>query len=92
MTRREDMIEILRTEEMTSQQLALHFQTTRKNILRDLTHIRKTLKSRDSELVVRMPVCKKCGFLFKLTSVREPSKCPQCNSTWIEPPAYKVIG
>ena len=68
-----------------------HFQTKKKNILSDLVHIRKTLKGQNEGLVVRMPVCKKCGFIFRLNSVREPSKCPQCNSTWIEPPTYKVI-
>lgn len=91
MTRREDIIEILKKEEMTSLQLAHHFQTKKKNILSDLAHIRKTLKGKNEELVVRMPVCRKCGFIFRLNSVREPSKCPQCNSTWIEPPTYKVI-
>lgn len=91
MTRREDIIEILKKEEMTSLQLAHHFQTKKKSILSDLAHIGKTLKGKNEGLVVRMPVCKKCGFIFRLNSVREPSKCPQCNSTWIEPPTYKVI-
>ncbi len=91
MTRREDIIEMLKREEMTSQQLAHHFQTTKKNILSDLMHIKKTLRSRNEELVMKMPLCRQCGFLFQLDSVKEPSKCPQCKSTWIEPPTYKVI-
>ncbi|KYK32726.1 MAG: hypothetical protein AYK19_15090 [Theionarchaea archaeon DG-70-1] len=91
MTRREDIIELLKKEEMTSEKLARYFHTTKRNILSDLKHIRKSLKSRREELVMKMPTCNQCGFLFKLESVREPSKCPQCNSTWIEPPTYKVI-
>lgn len=91
MTRREDIIETLKKEEMTSQQLAHAFKTKKKTVLSDLSHIRKSLKNRNEELVVRMPVCRECGFQFKLTSIKEPSKCPHCNSTWIEPPVYRVI-
>jgi predicted Zn-ribbon and HTH transcriptional regulator len=91
MTRREEIIELLKKEEMTSLELARAFQTKQKTILLDLKHIRKTLKSKSENLVVRMPFCRQCGFQFKLTSIKEPSKCPQCDSTWIEPPAYKVI-
>lgn len=91
MTRREDIIEILKKEDMTSQQLAHLFRTTKKTILLDLNHIKKSLKNQNGELAMRMPVCRECGFQFKLTSMKEPSKCPHCNSTWIEPPTYKVI-
>ena len=91
MTRREQIIEILTTQEMTSQELCQHFQTTKRTILSDLTHIRKSLKNKNQSLIVKMPLCRQCGFLFKLKAVKEPSKCPKCNSTWIEPPTYKVI-
>lgn len=91
MTRREEIIEILKDREMTSQELCQHFQTTRRAILSDLKHIRKSLKSKEGSLIVRMPLCRQCGFSFKLKAVKEPSKCPKCNSTWIEPPTYKVI-
>lgn len=91
MTRREEIITLLQQGEATSEQLAYHFQTTRKNILTDLDHIRKTLKRKKGELLIKMPVCRSCGFQFKLDTVKEPSKCPKCNSTWIEPPTYKVM-
>jgi predicted Zn-ribbon and HTH transcriptional regulator len=91
MTRREEIIELLRKEEMTSEQLAHYFQTKKKTIVSDLKHIRKTLKGKNMYLAIRMPACRNCNFEFKLNSVKEPSKCPKCNSTWIEPPIYKVI-
>lgn len=90
MSRRETMIELLKKEEMTSQKLAHYFQTTEKNILSDLDHIRKSVRGRH-KFVMKMPACRNCGFQFNLDTVREPSKCPRCNSTWIEPPTYKVI-
>ena len=91
MTRREDIIELLRREEMTSQQLAHSFQTKKKAILSDLNHIRKTMRTKNWELVMKMPVCNQCGFIFSFDSIREPSKCPHCHSTWISPPTYRVI-
>lgn len=91
MTRREEIIEILKNQEMTSQELCQYFQTTKKTILSDLRHIRKSLKNKNEALTMRMPQCNQCGFLFKLEVIKEPSKCPKCDSTWIEPPTYKVI-
>jgi predicted Zn-ribbon and HTH transcriptional regulator len=91
MTRREDIIELLKEQEMTSQELAQHFETTKKSVLSDLKHIRKSLKNQEVTLAVKMPECKSCGFQFQLTSVKEPSTCPECRSTWIEPPVYRVI-
>ncbi len=91
MTRREEIIKMLKDQEMTSHELCQYFQTTKKAILSDLRHIRKSLKNKNGALVMRMPLCNQCGFLFNLETVKEPSKCPKCNSTWIEPPAYKVI-
>ncbi|KYK33253.1 MAG: transcriptional regulator [Theionarchaea archaeon] len=91
MTRREDIIQLLQEQAMTSHELAHHFQTTEKNILSDLRHIRKTLKGTDQDLAVKMPLCKGCGFQFNLNSIKEPSKCPKCKSTWVEPPIYRVI-
>jgi release factor glutamine methyltransferase len=91
MTRREEIIQLLQETEMTSLELAHHFKTTQRTILSDLEHIRKSLRRKNEELLVKMPVCNHCGFTFKLTSVKEPSKCPNCNSEWIDPPTYRVI-
>ncbi|MBU7044250.1 MAG: transcriptional regulator [Theionarchaea archaeon] len=91
MTRREDIIDILKEEEMTSEQLAYLFQTRKKSILFDLTHIKKSLQSKNEYLAMKMPRCNTCGYEFNLKTVKEPSKCPKCKSTWIEPPSYKVI-
>jgi hypothetical protein len=91
MTRREEIIDLLQKEEMTTEQLAHRFQTRKKSILSDLTHIRKSLKSKNLCLAMKMPRCNHCGYEFTLHTVKEPSKCPHCKSTWIEPPTYKVI-
>lgn len=91
MTRREEIIQLLLENEMNSLELAHHFKTTKKTILSDLEHIRRSLRNKHEELVVKMPVCNHCGYTFTLTSVKEPSKCPHCNSEWIDPPTYRVV-
>ena len=91
MTRREEIIELLQEEGMTSEQLAHQFQTKKKSILSDLNHIQKSLLAKNQCLAVKMPRCNHCGYEFTLKEVKEPSKCPKCNSTWIDPPVYRVV-
>jgi predicted Zn-ribbon and HTH transcriptional regulator len=91
MTRREEIIELLQEEEMTSEQLAYRFKTKKRSILSDLTHIKKSLQTKNQYLAVKMPRCNHCGYEFNLTTVKEPSTCPKCDSTWIDPPRYKVV-
>lgn len=60
-----------------------------------LKHIAKTVRRESGgrlALVMRPPVCRKCGYVFKdIKKPRAPSKCPRCHSQWIEPPAFLII-
>ena len=64
-------------------------------IYEHLRHIAKTIRRISGGrkvLVMRPPVCRKCGYVFKdLDRPRKPSKCPKCHSEWIVPPAFKII-
>ncbi|MBU7014777.1 MAG: methyltransferase [Theionarchaea archaeon] len=91
MTRREEIVQLLQDAEMTSLELAHHFKIPKKTVLSDLQHISRSLRNRNGDLTVKMPVCNHCGFTFKLTVIKEPSKCPNCNSEWIDPPTYRVV-
>ena len=59
-----------------------------KLIYEDLEHITKSAKSMHYKMVVEPPVCNKCGYVFKKTLNKKPSKCPKCKSEWIKPPRY----
>ena len=89
MTRREEIIEILSTEEKSAQELANQFKVEMFEILEDLKHIKYSIKPK--RLSMRPAQCKKCGFKFEERSkVKKPSKCPKCKSEWIMAALFKI--
>lgn len=59
-------------------------------VLNELDHVRQSLKNEDIELLVRPPECRDCGFDRFDNHLNVPSRCPQCRSEWIAPPAYLI--
>ena len=89
MTRRQQIIEILQQNKQTAQQLANYFQTELKEIIEDLGHIKKSIKTK--KLKISPAFCKSCNFVFKERSkISKPSKCPRCKSEWIEAQMFWV--
>ena len=56
----------------------------------ELEHVAKSLKRMGLKLYVQPPYCKKCGYVFKKSLLKKPSKCPRCKSQWIEPSKFLV--
>ncbi len=91
MTRREQIIQILKETPQTVTQLANYFQLTNTEIEVDLGHIEKSVKSRNLKLGSQPAYCEKCKFTFKERSkIRKPSKCPQCRSESISEPVFYI--
>ena len=92
MTRREDIMELLKTTDATIKELALRFETTSSVISNDLEHIFKSLKRSESQLLIRPAQCMKCNFVFSNARKRlsDPSKCPKCHSERIDPQLFKI--
>jgi len=89
MKKRQQIIEILQENKQTAQQLANYFQTTLKEILKDLEHIGKSIKPK--KLKIDPAYCKSCKFVFRERSrVSKPSKCPRCKSEWIEAQMFGI--
>jgi len=64
-----------------------------REVYEHLRHIAKTVRRMSGgKLALYMvpPQCKKCGYVFKLDKPRKPSKCPRCNSQWIDPPRFYI--
>jgi len=65
-----------------------------KEVYEHIRHIAKTVRrTSGGKLAVYMvpPQCKKCGYTFKdLDKPRKPSRCPRCNSQWIDPPRFYI--
>ncbi len=92
-TRRKKIIDILLESEqpISPSEIALRIDERNVNIIyNDMEHIAKTLKSMNYKMIVEPPVCKKCGYVFKKTLNKKPSRCPKCKSEWIEEPRFLV--
>ncbi len=91
MTRREQIIEILKQTPQTVTQLANFFQLKPKDIETDLEHIKKSVKAKNLKLIIEPTYCEKCNFIFKERSrIRKPGKCPKCNSESISEPVFYI--
>lgn len=89
MTRREQIIELLKKEERTVKSLANIFATTPAEILEDLKHIEISIKP--LKLKYQPAFCKKCGFVFKeRDKIKKPSKCPRCRAEWIKAQVFRI--
>ena len=89
MTHRQQIIELLKQNKQTAQQLANYFQCELKEIIEDLQHIEKTIKPK--KLKIDPAYCRSCNFIFKERSkVSKPSKCPRCKSEWIEAQMFEI--
>ncbi|MBW2995135.1 transcriptional regulator [Candidatus Woesearchaeota archaeon] len=90
MTRRTEIIEMLKKEAISAQELCTIYKVILSDIEEDLQHIAKTVKP-EFELSMYPAVCKNCGFIFKERSkIRKPSKCPKCKSESIDFPKFKI--
>jgi predicted Zn-ribbon and HTH transcriptional regulator len=58
------------------------------NVLDDINHALKSLKTKGVMFKIMPSTCKKCNFIFKQTKleVKEPSRCPKCKGELINPP------
>lgn len=89
MTRRQEIIKILKKKQTSAQDLANYFKVELKEIIEDLEHIKLTVKDK---LKIFPAQCKMCGFLFKERSrIKRPSKCPRCRHERIEAALFRII-
>ncbi|MFW9917274.1 MAG: transcriptional regulator [Candidatus Thorarchaeota archaeon] len=92
MTRRQQIIEALRSRSLTVRELSYELGSDPKTIADDLAHIARSLKRLGKErLVVEPAQCLACNFTFKKRGrAGKPSKCPKCRSTRTTFPKFSV--
>ena len=61
-----------------------------KLVYEHLFHIAKSLKRKNMKLIVYLPRCRNCGYVFNLEKPKKPSRCPKCKSEDIEPPKFLI--
>ena len=92
-TVRQEIVEVLgRFGPMTARELSTEVRVREREVIEHLEHIRRSLEKTAKRLEVLPPECRKCGFVFsERVRLTKPGKCPQCRSTSIEEPAFKVL-
>ncbi len=89
LTRRQEIMAMLRDGEWTLDELARNFVVSKKIIIDDLEHIARTV-ARPSRLLIYPPTCE-CGYRFKdRARFSDPSRCPRCKNEHLAPQRLRI--
>ena len=80
---RKDLIPLLLDNPLSVSQIARLVGETPNDVASDLQHLLKSLKHSDYVASITPAKCKKCGLEFGTHKLGKPSKCPECQSTWL---------
>jgi transcriptional regulator len=89
---RKNLIEMLLGNPMTVSQIARLVDESPGQIADDLKHLLRSLKHTEYKIVVEPARCRACGFEFSEEKLTNPSKCPECHSTWVLEPKIGIEG
>jgi predicted Zn-ribbon and HTH transcriptional regulator len=103
LTRRQEIMAMLREREWTLDELARNFVVSKKVIINDLEHIARSIAhtslrpstgsggSGQARLQIRAPACESCGYRFKDRSkFNDPSRCPQCKNEHLPSQRFRI--
>lgn len=91
-TIRKEIIELLKSKELTVKDLSQVMGIPEKEIASHLEHIKKSLNKSGYEIDVVPASCTKCGFRFKKReSMKKPSRCPLCKSENVKSQVLRIL-
>lgn len=78
---------------LTAKDLSALVGISEKDVAGHLEHLEKSLQAQGLRLEMLPASCIGCGFRFKdRRRLTRPGACPECRSTRIDPPAFRVAG
>ena len=89
-TRRQEIVERLRSEEWAFDDLRHDLGLTVKVFEEDLKRIQKSVRAAGEHLHLRSAVCEGCGFEFTRNALHPPGRCPECRGSRIEGPWLRI--
>lgn len=90
-TLRQQMIDLLRGEEMTDRDISQALGIPEKDVYGHLDHIARSLAPRGLRLKIRPARCMSCGFEFRnRRRWSKPGRCPRCKESHLERPSYFI--
>ncbi len=76
---------------LTAKELSARVGIPEKDVAGHLEHLEKSLRAGGAQLDVIPAECLSCGFIFRdRKRLTRPGSCPECRSTRIDPPAFRV--
>jgi len=87
-TTRQRIAAELREAALTADELSTAVGAPTAAVYDHLDHVRASLD--DETLLVAPPTCRSCGFDGFDDRLAHPSRCPDCRSERIEPPAFRI--
>jgi predicted Zn-ribbon and HTH transcriptional regulator len=87
---RKDLITLLLGNPMGVSQIAREVQEPPSQVADDLQHLLRSLKHSDYRPAIEPARCRACGFEFSEAKLTNPSKCPECHSTWVLEPKIGI--
>ena len=98
LTRRQEIMVMLRERQWTLDDLARNFVVSKKVIINDLEHIARSiartplrLGSGQARLQFHPPTCESCGFRFKdRAKFNDPSRCPRCKNEHLRSQRFQI--
>lgn len=85
-TVRQDIVQFIKDNPSTAKDISKAVSQQERDVYHHLEHI---AKSHGKSFKVILPECRKCGFIFS-KKFGKPSKCPECQSTWVAEPEYYI--
>lgn len=92
LTVRQRIAELLRSAELTAQEISKHAAVAERDVAEHLRHLEHTLHQSGERLRVLSPHCVKCGFVFGDREKHgRPSRCPKCKSERLSKARFTIV-
>lgn len=88
---RRQLIQRLETGDCGVRELSKELHQSEKEIYSHLEHVGRTVRREGGCFEVSPALCQQCGYVFSArTRATPPGRCPQCRSTRIRRPRYRI--
>ena len=87
---RKNLVDLLLRNPLSVSQIARAVKESPSQVIDDLQHLLRSLKHSDYRAAIEPAYCRACGFEFSEEKLTKPSKCPECQSTWILEPRIGI--
>ncbi len=91
MTLRDKIARELEMREMSIRELAALFECSEREVVQHLRHVMRSARARGRRMYVLPALCLKCGAEIRCRRIRSVRKCPECRSTHVMPPRFRIM-